>query len=44
MGRQAWLVLEEQFLENRDARALHLDAKFYQFSQGDLSMGSTAAR
>jgi hypothetical protein len=25
-GSQAWLALEEQFLGNRDARALHLDA------------------
>jgi hypothetical protein len=25
-GRKAWLALEEQFLENRDARALHIDA------------------
>jgi hypothetical protein len=26
-GRQAWLALEEQFLGNRDARALHLDRR-----------------
>ena len=25
-GRQSWLVLEEQFIGKRDARALHLDA------------------
>jgi hypothetical protein len=37
-GRQAWLALEEQFLGNRDARALHLDAQFHLFSQGDLSV------
>jgi hypothetical protein len=37
-GRQAWLALEEQFLENRDASALHLDAQFHLFSQGDLSV------
>jgi hypothetical protein len=37
-GRQAWLALEEQFLRNRNARALHLDAQFHQFSQGDLSV------
>jgi hypothetical protein len=43
-ARQAWLSLEEQFLENQDARALHLDAQFHQFSQGDLSVGSIAAR
>jgi hypothetical protein len=39
MGHQVWFALEEQFLENRDARALHLDAQFHQFSQGDLSVG-----
>jgi hypothetical protein len=31
-GRQAWLALEEQFLDNWDARALHLDAQFHLFS------------
>jgi hypothetical protein len=35
----ACLALEEQFLGNRDARALHLDAEFHQFSQGDLDVG-----
>jgi hypothetical protein len=25
-ARQAWLALEGQFLRNREARALHLDA------------------
>jgi hypothetical protein len=38
-GRKAWLALEEQFLENRDARALHIDAQFRQFSQGELTVG-----
>jgi hypothetical protein len=38
-GHQAWLALEEQFLGNQDARALHLNAQFHQFSQGDLSVG-----
>ena len=38
-GRHAWLALEEQFLGNRDAWALHLDAQFHQFSQEDLSVG-----
>jgi hypothetical protein len=37
-GHQAWLALEKQFLGNRDARALHLDAWFHLFSQGDLSV------
>jgi hypothetical protein len=31
-GRQACLALEEQFLGNLDAWALHLDAQFHQFS------------
>jgi hypothetical protein len=39
IARQAWLALEDQFLGNRDARALHLDAQFHLFSQGDLSVG-----
>lgn len=34
-----WIVVEEQFLGNREARALHLDAKFYVFMHGDLSVG-----
>jgi hypothetical protein len=38
-ARQAWLALEGQFLGNREARALHLDVQFHQFSQGDLSVG-----
>jgi hypothetical protein len=38
-ARQAWLALEDQFLGNRGARALHLDAQFHLFSQGDLSVG-----
>jgi hypothetical protein len=38
-ARQAWLALEDQFLGNRDARALHLDAQFHLFSQGDLTVG-----
>jgi hypothetical protein len=28
-GHQSWLALEEQFLGNRDARALHLDTQFH---------------
>jgi hypothetical protein len=28
-ARQVWLALEEQFLRNREARALHLDAQFH---------------
>ena len=35
-ARQAWVALEAQFLGNREARALHLDASFHMLSQGDL--------
>jgi hypothetical protein len=35
---QAWLALEEQFLRILEARALHLDALFHLFAQGDLSV------
>jgi hypothetical protein len=31
-ARQAWLALEDQFLGNRNAWALHLDAQFHLFS------------
>jgi hypothetical protein len=35
---QAWLSLEDQFVGNREARALHLDTQFHLFSQGELSV------
>jgi hypothetical protein len=38
-ARQAWLALEGQFLGNWEARTLHLENQFHQFSQGDLSVG-----
>jgi hypothetical protein len=34
IARQAWLALEDQFLGNREARALHLDASFCLFPRG----------
>jgi hypothetical protein len=37
-ARTAWLTLENQFLENRETRALHLDVQFRHFFQGDLSV------
>jgi hypothetical protein len=37
-ARGVWLALEEQFLGNQETRALHLDAKFRHFCQGDLSI------
>jgi hypothetical protein len=38
IARQAWLVLEDQFLGNWEACVLHLDAQFHLFSQGELSV------
>jgi hypothetical protein len=43
-ARQVWLALEDQFLGNREARALHLDAQFHLFSQGNSPWTTTAAR
>jgi hypothetical protein len=37
-ARDVWLALEEQFLGNQETRALHLDAKFRNFCQGDLNI------
>jgi hypothetical protein len=37
-ARDIWLALEEQFLGNQETRALHLDAKFRNFCQGDLNI------
>jgi hypothetical protein len=31
-ARKAWLALEDHFLGNREARALHLDVQFHLFS------------
>ena len=35
-ARDAWIGIEEQFLGNRETRALYLDAEFRPFVQGDL--------
>lgn len=35
-ARVAWLGIEQQFLGNCETRALHLDAEFRNFTQGDL--------
>lgn len=37
-AHQTWLTLENQFIGNSETRALHLDAMFRNFVQGDLSM------
>jgi hypothetical protein len=36
--RHLWLAIENQFLDNREHRTLHLDATFHTFVQGDLSV------
>jgi len=36
-ARTTWLAIEAQFLGNKEARALHLDARFRMFVQGDLA-------
>jgi hypothetical protein len=38
MARDAWLALENQFIGNRETRALHIGATFRNFVQGDLNM------
>jgi len=43
-ARAAWLFLEEQFLGEKERRALHLEAKFRKFSQGDLSVAEFSRR
>ncbi|XP_039788363.1 uncharacterized protein LOC120654781 [Panicum virgatum] len=37
-ARTTWLAIEAQFLGNKEVRALHLDARFRTFVQGDLSI------
>jgi hypothetical protein len=37
-ARQAWLVIEAQFLGNSESRVLQLDARFRAFKQDDLSV------
>jgi hypothetical protein len=36
--RHLWLAIENQFLDNREQRTLHLDVAFRIFVQGDLSV------
>jgi hypothetical protein len=38
MAHDAWLALENQFIGNCETRALHIDAVFRNFVQGDLNM------
>jgi hypothetical protein len=37
-SRTIWLGLEEQFIENKETRAIILDAEFRTLVQGDLSI------
>jgi hypothetical protein len=37
-ARDAWLVVESQFLGNQETRAIQLETKFRNFVQGDLSV------
>jgi hypothetical protein len=37
-ARHAWLVVESQFLGNREARSIQLETRFRNFVQGDLSI------
>ncbi|XP_066373699.1 uncharacterized protein [Miscanthus floridulus] len=37
-ARASWLAIESQFRGNRETRALHLDAAFRNFKQGDLDI------
>jgi hypothetical protein len=36
--RQVWHTIEHQFIGNSETRVLHLNATFYNFVQGDLSV------
>jgi hypothetical protein len=43
-ARQAWLVIEAQFLNNSESCVLQLDARFRTFKQGDLSINDFCHR
>jgi hypothetical protein len=38
MAHDAWLALENHFLGNQETRALHINATFWSFIHGDLSV------
>jgi hypothetical protein len=42
--RQAWLVIEAQFLDNNESHVLQLHARFHAFKQGDLSINDYCRR
>jgi hypothetical protein len=37
-ARAAWLALENRFIDNQETRALHIEATFQNFVQGDLNV------
>jgi hypothetical protein len=37
-AHNAWLALENHFLDNRETHALHIDATIWSFLQGNLSI------
>jgi hypothetical protein len=39
-AHQVWLAIKAQFLGNNESHVLQLDARFYAFKQGDLSVSS----
>jgi len=43
-ARTVWCALEDQFLVNREMRALHLDVQFRNLVQGDLSISDFCRR
>jgi len=43
-ARDAWLAVESQFLENKEARAIQLETRFRNFVQGDLSISEYCRR
>jgi hypothetical protein len=42
-ARRVWLAIEDQFLDNKETRALILDTEFRNFVQGDLPVSWTTA-
>ena len=43
-ARSVWTAVESQFLDNRETRALLLDAQFHGFKQGDLPIADYCRR
>jgi hypothetical protein len=43
-ARQAWLMIEAQFLDNNESCVLQLDVRFHAFKQGDLNVSDYCHR